>query len=246
MATSCLSRRQTIGSAGLLPLCRSWQRSGSISIGRTRPGPRYFFPIVIMAMPLAGWGLLQISATWPIASADTFAPDGLAGRVPRRWRLLLLVNLSVAWGDDFRGRAATVDLGHWVQHTTGRTATARAGRNHASRELLRRRDVRIIPRSHARVGGEKTGGARCSQTSSCCSPIAAESPRDELSDCVAALGFEPVDRVAAARAAARSCWCWCAARLSRRIARPRFHLPCGTVRHTNGDEKYRVCLCENP
>ena len=82
-------------------------------------GPRYFFPIVLMAAPLAGRGLLQISA-------------GLANRVRRRhsaWAALLagaaplaavlVVNLSVAWGGDLRTRAAPVNLGHWVQAQYG-------------------------------------------------------------------------------------------------------------------------------
>jgi hypothetical protein len=83
---------------------------------------RYFFPIVLMAAPLAGWGLLQISAAVAHRARRRYAPQValLAGAAPLV--AMLVVNLSVAWGSDLRGRAATVDLGHWVQARYGSSA----------------------------------------------------------------------------------------------------------------------------
>ena len=96
-------------------------------------GPRYFFPIVLMAAPLAGWGFLQISAAVGQSRPQAFGPQTalLAGAAPLA--AMLVVNLSVAWGGDVRARAATVDLGHWVQahygpaqECSGRTASRKS------------------------------------------------------------------------------------------------------------------------
>ena len=167
----------------------------------------------------------------------------LAGAVPLG--LLLLVNLSLHGATIFAaGRQLSIWLLGPATLRAGR-APARAGRNNASRELLRRRDVRIIPRGHARVGGEKTGG--------CVKPNLVllftdrrQSPRDQLLNSVAALGFTMVDRLRLPPDCEKLLVLVRGTLRSEGLARPRFHLPCGTVRHTNGDEKYRVCLCENP
>lgn len=78
-------------------------------------GPRYFFTIVLMAAPLAGWGFLQISAAAANRVRGRFGPKTalLAGAAPLA--LLLAVNLSIAWNNDLQARAANVDLGHWIQ-----------------------------------------------------------------------------------------------------------------------------------
>ena len=83
-------------------------------------GPRYFFPVVLMAAPLAGRGLLQISAAVANHVRRRHSPQTalLAGAAPLA--AMLVVNLSVAWGGDLHSRAAAVDLGHWVQGITGR------------------------------------------------------------------------------------------------------------------------------
>ena len=85
-------------------------------------GPRYFFPIVLMAAPLAGWGLLQISAAVANRVRRRHSPAIalLAGAAPLA--VMLVVNLSVAWGGDVRARAAAVDLGRWVQAHYGSPA----------------------------------------------------------------------------------------------------------------------------
>ena len=85
-------------------------------------GPRYFFPIVLMAAPLAGWGLLQISAAVAHRVRRRHSPRTalLAGAAPLA--AMLVVNLSVAWGGDVRARVAAVDLGHWVQAHCGSAA----------------------------------------------------------------------------------------------------------------------------
>jgi hypothetical protein len=82
-------------------------------------GPRYFFPIVIMAAPLAGQGLLRISAT--VAQRMNRAQSPLRSLLVQAAPLaaILVVNVSLAWGGDNRGREATIVLGHWVHEHYG-------------------------------------------------------------------------------------------------------------------------------
>jgi hypothetical protein len=85
-------------------------------------GPRYFFPIVLMAAPWAGWGLLQISAAVAnrVRRQHSSRAALLAGAAPLA--AMLVVNLSVAWGGDVRSRAGAVDLGRWVRAHCGSAA----------------------------------------------------------------------------------------------------------------------------
>jgi hypothetical protein len=82
-------------------------------------GPRYFFPIVLMAAPLAGRGLLQISAALANRAGRQYSASTALLAAAAPLTIVLVVNLSVAWGSDVRARAATVDLGHWVQSHYG-------------------------------------------------------------------------------------------------------------------------------
>jgi hypothetical protein len=76
-------------------------------------GPRYFFPIVIISTPLAGWWLLRVSAAVAHrVRQHRPLPTILAVAAPLA--LMLVVNLSVAWGGDVQNREAASDLGHWV------------------------------------------------------------------------------------------------------------------------------------
>ncbi len=157
-------------------------------------GPRYFFPIVLMAAPLAGRGLLRISAALADLVSRKYSAKAalLTGAAPVA--IMLVVNLSVAWGGDVRGRAASADLGRWVQAHYG-SATRMFGPdgitqvvNHYAqgkcdsfpetalaaavmRQMCRfRPDVVLLP-------ADRSGF-----------------PRNDLPDEVAALGFEAVDR----------------------------------------------------
>jgi hypothetical protein len=82
-------------------------------------GPRYFYPIVIMSVPLAGWGLLQISSAIARRVCQRHAPATalLAAAVPLA--TILAVNLAVAWGGDNRSRAEAVELGRWAHERYG-------------------------------------------------------------------------------------------------------------------------------
>jgi len=156
-------------------------------------GPRYFFPIVIMAAPLAGWGLLQISAAVANRVRQRHSPQIalLAGAAPLA--VMLIVNLSVAWGSDVRPRATTVDLGHWVQEHYGSAA-----------KMLGPDGITQVVNYYAH--------GRCESFPETVSAAAVMmqidrlrpdvvllstdrrgSPGDDLSDCVMALGFEAVD-----------------------------------------------------
>lgn len=155
-------------------------------------GPRYFFPIVLMAAPLAGWGLLQISAAVADRVRIHHSPQTalLAGAAPLT--IMFVVNLSVAWGGDLRTREATVDLGHWVQKYYGSTA-----------KMLGPDGITQVVNYYAQGTCESFP-----ETSSAATVVnlidrlrpdivllltdRRGSPGDELSDCVAAQGFEAV------------------------------------------------------
>ena len=85
-------------------------------------GPRYFFPIVIMTAPLAGWGLLQLSAALARRVRGQFSSRiaWLAGAAPLA--LMLLVNMCVAYGGDFQNRSLALGLGRWTQTHYGPAA----------------------------------------------------------------------------------------------------------------------------
>ncbi len=156
-------------------------------------GPRYFFPVVLMAAPIAGWGFLQISAAAANRVRGRFGPKTalLAGAAPLA--LLLAVNLSMAWNNDVQARAANVDLGHWVQVHYGR--------------------VRIFgPDGIAHVVNHYCGGAcyaypQATSTSAIVRTAQREEPNvvllctdcrqppaDDVSSCLVAVGFTTVDR----------------------------------------------------
>jgi len=156
-------------------------------------GPRYFFPIVLMAAPLAGWGLLQISTTVANCVRIHHSPQTalLAGAAPLA--VMLVVNLSVAWGGDLRTRAATVDLGHWVQEHYGSTA-----------KMIGPDGITQVVNYYAQGTCEsfpETSSAaavvnlmdRLRPDIVLLSTDCRGSPSYELSDCVAARGFEAVD-----------------------------------------------------
>jgi hypothetical protein len=84
-------------------------------------GPRYFFPIVIMTAPLAGWGLLQLSA-FAQRVRGQFSPRTawLAGAAPLA--LMLLMNMFLAFGGDFENRSLALRLGRWTQTHYGPAA----------------------------------------------------------------------------------------------------------------------------
>jgi hypothetical protein len=84
-------------------------------------GPRYFFPIVILTMPLASRGLWHISFTLaqlsarrlPAAALPVFAVPATA---------LVLVNMFIAFSGDNRSRAAAMELGRWMHNRYGLAA----------------------------------------------------------------------------------------------------------------------------
>ncbi len=157
-------------------------------------GSRYFFPIVLLAAPLAGRGLLQISA----AAANRVRRQHsawtalLAGAAPLG--AMLVVNLSVAWGGDVRIRAATVDLGHWVQSHYG-SATRMLGPDGITQVVnhYAQGKCESFPDTAAAATVVRQMG-RFRPDVVLLSTERRGSPADELSDCIAALGFEVVDR----------------------------------------------------
>ena len=158
-------------------------------------GPRYFFPIVLMAAPLAGWGLLQISAALAnrVRRQHSSAIALLAGAAPLA--VMLVVNLSVAWGGDVRARGGRRP-GASVQRTTARR-----------RRMLGPDGITQVVNHYAQ--------GRCESFPETAPPAAVlrqigrlrpvvvllstdrrgSQGDNELSDCVTALGFEAIDRV---------------------------------------------------
>jgi hypothetical protein len=157
-------------------------------------GPRYFFPIVLMAAPLAGRGLLQISGAVANRVRRQHSPWAalLAGAAPLA--IMLVVNLSVAWGGDVRARAATVDLGHWVQAHFG-SATRMFGPdgitqvvNHYAQGKCESFPETAMAAAVVRQMGRFRPNVVLLPTDR------PGLPGDKLPDYVAALGFEAVDR----------------------------------------------------
>ena len=157
-------------------------------------GPRYFLPIVLMAAPLAGWGLLQVSTALAnrIRMHHSSQTALLAGAAPLA--VMLVVNLSVAWGGDVRARAAAVDLGHWVQAHYGSPA-----------KMLGPDGITQVVNHYAQGKCEsfpETAPAaavlrqidRLRPDVVLLSTDGRGSQGDELPDCIAALGFEAIDR----------------------------------------------------
>ena len=137
-------------------------------------GPRYFFPIVLMAAPLAGWGLLQISAAIGQSRPQALrAADGLVGR-------------GRAAGGDAR-REPVRCLGQRCPSTRCDRRSGPLGAStlwaaakmlgpdgiDASREPLRARKVRIVPRN--RFGSDRSRARWPVAAGRClaCRPIAA-------------------------------------------------------------------------
>jgi hypothetical protein len=157
-------------------------------------GPRYFFPIVIMAAPLAGRGLVHVSAVLAEYVRTRRGPrwSVLAAAAPLT--AMVAVNLAVAWGSDFRSRAATVELGRWVHDRYGSTARVfgpdgitqvvnhyARGRCESFSEVIPaaivvRRVNRVKPNVILLATDRSGSWSR------------------ELSACAAALGFDAVDR----------------------------------------------------
>ena len=157
-------------------------------------GPRYFFPIVIMTAPLAGWGLLQISAAVANRVRARHSPQValLAGAAPLA--VMLVVNLCVAWGGDVRTRAATVDLGRWVQKHYGSAARIFGpdGITQVVNHYAQGRCDSFPETASAAVVARQMHRLRPDVV--LLSTDRRGRQDDELSDCVAALGFEAIDR----------------------------------------------------
>ncbi len=96
-------------------------------------GPRYFFPIVIVAAPLASRGLWRLMAAagqvadllagendhGPKCKQGNGIPSSLALRVTTRPAIALLaafaiVQMAIAFSGDSRSRAAAMELGQWI------------------------------------------------------------------------------------------------------------------------------------
>ena len=157
-------------------------------------GPRYFFPVVLMAAPLAGRGLLQISAALANRVRRQHSPWAalLAGAAPLT--AMLFVNLSVAWGGDLRTRAAPVDLGRWVQSQYG-SATRMFGPDGITQVVnyYAQGKCESFPDTAAAAAVLRQMG-RFRPDLVLLSTDRSGLPGDELPDRLAALGFEAVDR----------------------------------------------------
>jgi hypothetical protein len=157
-------------------------------------GPRYFLPIVLMAAPLAGRGLLQISAALANRVRRQHSPWAalLAGAAPLT--AMLVVNLSVAWGGDLRSRAAPVDLGRWVQAQYG-SATRMFGPDGITQVVnyYSQGKCESFPDTAVAAAVLRQMG-RFRPDLVLLSTDRSGLPGDELPDRLAALGFEAVDR----------------------------------------------------
>ena len=147
-----------------------------------------------MTAPLAGWGLLHISAAAAGAvRIGHSAPLALvAGAAPLA--LVLAVNLAVAWGSDFRVRTASVDLGRWIRAEYGPAArllgpdgTAQVVNHYA--EGICESFPETAPASAVASQIVRLNPNVVLFPTDC-----RESAIGRLSDCAAALGFEAVDR----------------------------------------------------
>ena len=150
---------------------------------------------MILAAPLAGWGLLQISAAVAYRVRVRHSPQTalLAGAAPLA--AMLVVNLCVAWSGDVRTRAAAADLGHWVQSHYGSAV-----------KMLGPDGITQVVNHYAQGSCESfpetaSAAAVISQMNRLQPDVVLLStdrrgPQgDEMADRVAALGFETVDRV---------------------------------------------------
>lgn len=80
-------------------------------------GPRYFFPIVLLAAPLASRGMWRLASILRLVST-------LPGRLAIRPTVvlpavILVANMFVAFSGDTRSRAEAVEVGRWVRQSYG-------------------------------------------------------------------------------------------------------------------------------
>jgi hypothetical protein len=83
-------------------------------------GPRYFFPLVMLAAPLASRGLWRLAAIVSRLSlrerSATFAQRKATIVLPA---VILAANMFIAFSGDTRYRAAAVEVGQWVRTNYG-------------------------------------------------------------------------------------------------------------------------------
>ena len=85
-------------------------------------GARYFFPVVMVSLPFVALGALKFSAALAKCFRQPYLPAAKWMAAAAPLAIVLAVNLSVSLGCDCRQRAATVELGRWVQEQYGPTA----------------------------------------------------------------------------------------------------------------------------
>ena len=86
-------------------------------------GPRYFFPIVMLATPLASrgmWRVVSIASRLSLReSCATFTERKATLALPA---LILAANMLIAFGGDMSSRAQAVEVGQWVRQSYGPAA----------------------------------------------------------------------------------------------------------------------------
>jgi hypothetical protein len=156
-------------------------------------GPRYFFPVVIMSAPLAGWWLLQVSraSALRVRIRHSRLAAWLAGAAPLA--AMLIVNSCVACGTDFQNRAATIELGRWLHTRYG--SPKMVGPDGATQIVAYYAQSQCDSFPETAKPAVVTGQIEWLRPSIVLLPAdRCESPGDALAQCVEAQGFAPVDR----------------------------------------------------
>jgi hypothetical protein len=86
-------------------------------------GPRYFFPIVILAAPLASrgmWRLASLASRFSLRESTTTFGERKATITMAA--AILAANMLIAFSGDTRSRAAAVEIGQWVHQEYGPAA----------------------------------------------------------------------------------------------------------------------------
>jgi hypothetical protein len=161
-------------------------------------GPRYFFPLVMLAAPLASRGLWQLAS---IARQVKILPGRLAIRPTFALPTVILVaNMFIAFSGDTRSRAEAVEVGQWVRQSYGPAARI-FGPDGFTQVVAYYAQARCV--SYPERATTAAVVRRISRWRPAVVLLAADgpdSPRDEILMRIKDLGFEPIDERRLSRA----------------------------------------------